>query len=234
MKEAESNILNLPFWSPRKYIFASLVKLHKKIILKHLSKDNYAKLLDYGSEDSPYKYLYAPKVTDYLRADIPDSKHNVDIDVNIIPGEPLPLGSDSIDLVLSTQVLEHVEDYMGYLKEARRVLKDDGLVILSTHGTYEHHPCPTDYWRWTSDGMKKIFKDSNLKIIEFYGVMNYASTAILILQDKLAQKLPRILRPSLYIFAHMCMKLFGGRGFKHNDACIFCVVASKNHSGKAK
>ncbi len=230
MKEAERSILKLPFWSPRKYVFASLIKLHQAIISKHLTRDNYARLLDYGSEDSPYRYLYGPKVTDYIRADIPDSCHYFDIDINIVPGEPLPLKSGSIDIVLSTQVLEHVEDYMGYLKEANRVLKDDGLIILSTHGTYEHHPCPTDYWRWTSDGMKKIFQDSNFKIIELYGVINYASTAILILQDSVAPKLPRIFRPGMYILANLCMKIFGGRGFKHNNACIFCVVACKNDS----
>lgn len=227
MKETENSITRLPFWSSRKYVFKSLIKLHQQIISKHLRKDSYAKLLDYGSANSPYKYLYAPKVKDYIRADIPGSYQHFDIDINIVPSEPLPLESNSIDLVLSTQVLEHVGDYMGYLKESYRILKDDGLVILTTHGTYEHHPCPTDYWRWTSDGIKKIFEDSNFEIIELYGVMNSASIAILILQDNLAPKLPRIFRPGLYIFANICMKLFGGRGLKHNDACIFCVVARK-------
>jgi len=51
----------------------------------------------------------------------------------------------SADLVLSFQVLEHVRDVGQYLGEALRILRDDGWLILSTHGTWLYHPHPEDH-----------------------------------------------------------------------------------------
>ena len=59
----------------------------------------------------------------------------------------------SADLVVSFQVLEHVRDLDTYLGEARRVLRDDGLLLLSTHGTWLYHPHPEDHRRWTREGL---------------------------------------------------------------------------------
>jgi len=54
---------------------------------------------------------------------------------------------------VSFQVLEHVRDIDTYLKEAGRVLRDDGLMLLSTHGTWLYHPHPEDHRRWTREGL---------------------------------------------------------------------------------
>ena len=47
-------------------------------------------------------------------------------------GMALPFAPDSFDLVLSHAVIEHVADAPLYLRECRRVLKQDGHVFLST------------------------------------------------------------------------------------------------------
>jgi SAM-dependent methyltransferase len=47
-------------------------------------------------------------------------------------GAALPFADQSFDLVLSHAVIEHVADPAGYLAEARRVLKNDGLFFLQT------------------------------------------------------------------------------------------------------
>lgn len=47
-------------------------------------------------------------------------------------GRRLPWPSGSVDLVLNTGVLEHVEDEAGFLSELRRVLKPSGRIFLST------------------------------------------------------------------------------------------------------
>ena len=56
--------------------------------------------------------------------------------------------------VLSTQVLEHVGDVQGYLREAHRLLRPGGLLFCSTHGAFILHRHPTDYRRWTVDGLR--------------------------------------------------------------------------------
>ncbi len=107
-------------------------------------------ILDYGCGGSPYCSLF-PNAVRYVRADLAGTP---DIDHAFRSDSRLPeLASSSLDLVLSTQVLEHVTDPAAYLAEALRLLRPGGKILLSTHGTFPDHGCPHDYWRWTADGL---------------------------------------------------------------------------------
>jgi SAM-dependent methyltransferase len=75
---------------------------------------------------------------------------------------------ESYDMVLSTQVLEHVSSPQAYLREAFRVLKPGGVLLLSTHGVYPDHGCPFDYWRWTADGLTLELERSNYVVRKIY------------------------------------------------------------------
>ncbi|MBI3397217.1 class I SAM-dependent methyltransferase [Candidatus Woesebacteria bacterium] len=44
----------------------------------------------------------------------------------------LPFKNKEMDVVISFEVIEHIKDYPRYLKEIKRVLKDNGKFILST------------------------------------------------------------------------------------------------------
>ena len=44
----------------------------------------------------------------------------------------LPLADDSVDVVVSFETLEHLSDHDGLLREFQRVLKSDGLLVLSS------------------------------------------------------------------------------------------------------
>src|SRR5688572_17923396 len=81
------------------------------------------------------------------------------------PDGSLPLADESVDCVVSFQVLEHVRDVPAYLTSIRRVLKRDGRVFLSTHGTWPYHPHPTDFWRWTRDGLRVELQDAGFEIL---------------------------------------------------------------------
>ncbi|MEO6102828.1 MAG: class I SAM-dependent methyltransferase [Pseudoxanthomonas sp.] len=50
----------------------------------------------------------------------------------IEPGSPLPFDDATFDVALSFQVIEHVPDDVGYLREAQRVLKPGGVMIVIT------------------------------------------------------------------------------------------------------
>jgi len=107
-------------------------------------------ILDYGCGGSPYRSLF-PNAT-YHRADHVDG---IDLDFRTDANGLLPeVASQVYDMVLSTQVLEHVSSPRAYLDEAFRVLKPGGMLLLSTHGVYPDHRCPSDFWRWTADGLK--------------------------------------------------------------------------------
>lgn len=68
-----------------------------------------------------------------------------------------PLADGSADVVMSTQVLEHVGDVDRYLGEARRVLGTGGRLLLSTHGAMIRHDV-SDFWRWTQAGLGRLLE----------------------------------------------------------------------------
>lgn len=49
-----------------------------------------------------------------------------------VPGEPLPYASDTFDLVVSMDVIEHVPDPEPWVREALRVLRPSGVLFLTT------------------------------------------------------------------------------------------------------
>ena len=115
-------------------------------------------------------------------------------DVVLAPDGGLPVQDDSFDAVLSSQVLEHVEDPDLYLRECMRVLKPGGTLILSTHGMMYYHRDPEDYWRWTTAGLNRILTGHGFEVCEMRGVLGMAPAALQIFQDGTIWKLPRSLK----------------------------------------
>ncbi len=52
-------------------------------------------------------------------------------------GESIPLADASVDVVVSFETIEHIKDYKTFMKEVSRVLKKDGLLLLSTPNDLE-------------------------------------------------------------------------------------------------
>lgn len=95
----------------------------------------------------------------------------------VCPAENLinEFGKESFDLVISTEMLEHVKDWKTVINNLKCVCKKGGLLILTTRSYgYPYHPSPTDFWRFEKSDMRLIFSDFEiLKIeddIEFPGV----------------------------------------------------------------
>jgi len=185
-------------------------------------------IFDYGCGNSPYKELF-PKEYQYIKGDIsPDSEPDILLD----PEGMIPSGRSSFDYVLSTQVLEHVEDPKLYLKEACRVLKKDGMLILTTHGIWMYHPDPTDFWRWTCDGLKKVVIEAGFEIIAFRGILGRSAMGLQLFQDGIIFKLPKKLRFLVAIPMQMLIWLadqINSQAAKDRDACTYILVAKKTN-----
>jgi SAM-dependent methyltransferase len=127
--------------------------------LKTLMPSNITRILDYGCGGSPYRSLFG--ACTYHRADLAG---DLTVDFEYGPDSRLPAELAGYDCVLSTQVLEHVLSPTVYLAEAYRVLKPGGRLLLSTHGLFEDHACPYDYWRWTVYGLCKLVEETGFKV----------------------------------------------------------------------
>ena len=116
-------------------------------------------VLDLGCGTMPYRTLFTSRGARYVGADI-DGTPDLLIDAEGM----LPLADGSVDFVVSFQVLEHVRSVSAYLSTVRRVLKVGGRMFLSTHGVWPYHPHPTDYWRWTREGLPMILEDAGFTV----------------------------------------------------------------------
>jgi SAM-dependent methyltransferase len=110
------------------------------------------RVLDVGCGLKPY-YPFFVNAAEYIGVDVVDGP-TVDL---VGPIEALPVEDDGFDIVLCTQVLEHVDDPAAAVRELHRVTKPGGRVLASTHGVMVFHPNPNDYWRWTHTGLRRVF-----------------------------------------------------------------------------
>lgn len=111
-------------------------------------------IIDVGCGDRPYEALLKPITARYVGVDW-TQRPGVDV---VAPAEDLPFEDAKFDLLLSTQVLEHVDDPARVVAEARRVLRPGGVALISTHGVVNYHPNPNDYWRWTHAGLARLLQ----------------------------------------------------------------------------
>jgi SAM-dependent methyltransferase len=76
-----------------------------------------------------------------------------------------PLISDSIDLVISSSVLEHVYNPERAVEEMFRVLKPGGFVYAEIPFMRAYHMEPVDYQRYTISGIEELFKRHGFQLI---------------------------------------------------------------------
>lgn len=130
----------------------SLVEAIKKA-LTQLPKNKKYKILDVGCGNKPYQSLFSPFTKSYIGVDL--DRRVADV---VAPAEKLPFGSNSFDLVVCFQTLEHCQNPLKVVAEIKRVLKPKGYVLLTAPGIWMHHPSPHDYYRWTHEGLRELFK----------------------------------------------------------------------------
>lgn len=77
----------------------------------------------------------------------------------------LPFENSSYDIVLSTQVLEHVQDPAKVVSEMARVLKPGGRLFLTTPQSSPLHNLPWNYFNSTNLGLRLLFEKAGLTVL---------------------------------------------------------------------
>jgi SAM-dependent methyltransferase len=137
--------------------------MFKKITRKNLEKflerhSTEKRVLDIGSGGSSYHRFFPNR----LSVDI-DPARKPDV---VADAHNLPFADGEFDVILSTEMLEHVRDPFQVERELRRVLSSGGKLILSTRFVFPLHDTPHDYWRYTKYGLKELFKEWEIEEIQ--------------------------------------------------------------------
>jgi Methyltransferase domain/Glycosyl transferase family 2 len=68
----------------------------------------------------------------------------------------------TFDLIISTEMLEHAENWRAAIYNMKALLKPGGVILLTTRSVgFPRHGYPSDYWRFSPEDMSKIFADYN-------------------------------------------------------------------------
>jgi len=110
-----------------------------------------ARILDVGCGSKPYSYLANDRI--WFGIDIYQGP-NVDLIIDGISSWHLEDGA--FDAILCTEVLEHAVDPALVVGEMLRVLKPNGIALITTPFLYGVHGAPYDFRRYTSFGLIKI------------------------------------------------------------------------------
>jgi glycosyltransferase involved in cell wall biosynthesis/SAM-dependent methyltransferase len=126
-------------------------------------------LLDIGCGQMPYKSLLTgppSQVVRYIGLDFEDNP-NYDNRPDIVWQDGrIPLGADSVDCAICTEVLEHCREPEAVLTEIHRVLKSEGLLFFTVPFLWPLHDVPCDEYRYTPFSLRRHLAASGFGDIE--------------------------------------------------------------------
>ena len=83
--------------------------------------------------------------------------------------EKLPFPDASVGTVLALSTFEHVRHFWKGFDEVYRVLRPDGVLIVSCPFYFHVHGYPSDYWRFTTYALDAMLERYPTRILGWHG-----------------------------------------------------------------
>lgn len=124
-------------------------------------------------EIGSYNILLNGSLRDHIQSLNPSEYIGVDIETGkgvdiICPAENVldKFGKESFDVVISTELLEHVLDWRKVISNMKNLCKPNGIILITTRSIgFIFHTFPCDYWRYEISDIVSIFGDCIIKNI---------------------------------------------------------------------
>jgi len=106
-----------------------------------------------------------------------DMRQGIGVD-QILNLHEINLSPESVGTIICLDTLEHVEYPHRALEEIHRVLKPDGIAIISSVMYYPIHDHPYDYWRFSPAAFRSLLKPFADAFIGYAGRDDFPHTVI--------------------------------------------------------
>lgn len=123
------------------------------------------RLLDAGCGRKPYREMFSTDEYVGLEIDTPENRASKQADF-FYDGCRFPFPDRDFDGIVCNQVLEHVFTPDQFLGEIHRVLKLDGLLLLTVPFVWDEHEQPWDYARYSSFGLKSLLEKNGFEVLK--------------------------------------------------------------------
>jgi ubiquinone/menaquinone biosynthesis C-methylase UbiE len=177
-------------------------------IKHHLEKINSIKhpknVLDVGCGTRPYESIFHD--SKYIGLDVYQSGRKLEHKIADIyfDGINIPVDSNSFDMILCTQVLEHCIDPDKLMREMHRVLTPGGCLVLTLPFVWPEHEIPYDFRRFSFYGAEQLARGLDFKIDSITRI-TCGQEAFIALIDSIGR---RSLKSKYdYLIFRICMKL---------------------------
>ena len=136
------------------------------------------RVLDAGAGKAPFRRLFDHVTYETADFGLVAKKAYAPIDYRC-DLTAIPVPDSTYDLVLCTQVMEHVPDPLAVLREFHRVLKPGGQAWLTAPLFFAEHEKPFDFHRFTQFAWRQMAGETGFTIKEitwlegYYGTLAY-------------------------------------------------------------
>jgi SAM-dependent methyltransferase len=114
------------------------------------------RVLNVGSGGAVDRWVARVRDSDIVSVDIDPERHP-DMVADVC--EMTCFDGGTFDVVFMIEVLEHVHSPKRAVAELRRVLKEGGVLLLSTPFVFGVHDAPYDFFRYTRHGLELLLSD---------------------------------------------------------------------------
>lgn len=151
-----------PFYFARKGLYENIAVLANKVT---------GRVLDVGCGQKPYAGLF--KFSQYIGLELDSLENRQTKKADFFyDGLSFPFQDCEFDSIVVNEVFEHVFNPTDFLREINRVLKPDGMLLMTVPFVWDEHEQPNDYARYSSFGLISIVEKYGFKVIEHRKSMN--------------------------------------------------------------